>query len=93
MAQQNPLYRPDQFLNPGPAPRPPTDRPKVALTPQVYHTTGNPNLGSFNSLSNSSVSSTDLKSTPTLGRSDTGNGEFTVVKDGWAKVKRRAVDS
>lgn len=81
------LYRPDQFLNPGPAPRPPTDRPKVALTPQVYHTTGNPNLGSFNSLNNSSASSVDLKSTPTLGRSDTGNGEFTVVKDGWAKVK------
>lgn len=92
MARQNPanqttfhrLYRPDQFLNPGPAPRPPTDRPKVALTPQVYHTTGNPNLTNLTALNGSAGS---LPATPSLGRSETSNGDFTVVKDGWAKVK------
>ncbi|KAI7228490.1 serine/threonine protein kinase [Hortaea werneckii] len=80
MAQPNSLYRPDQFMNPGPAPRPPTDRPKVSLTPNVQQTPGNPNLMHFNTSSSSS-----------LNRSDTGSigssGEFTVVKDGWAKVK------
>ncbi|KAI7190837.1 hypothetical protein KC316_g3236, partial [Hortaea werneckii] len=81
MAQPNSLYRPDQFMNPGPAPRPPTDRPKVSLTPNVQQTPGNPNLMHFNTSSSSS----------SLNRSDTGSfgssGEFTVVKDGWAKVK------
>ncbi|KAK5121961.1 hypothetical protein LTR85_004533 [Meristemomyces frigidus] len=82
--QSNSLYRPDQFLNPGPAPRPPTDRPKVSLTPNVYHTPGNPNLMH---LSGSTLTS---PSPGSLNRSETGtngNGEFTVVKDGWAKVK------
>lgn len=78
------LYRPDQFLNPGPAPRPPTDRPKVALTPQVYHTTGSSSLTSLGTL-NSNLA--NIQTTPSLGRSETSNGEFTVVKDGWAKVK------
>ncbi|SMQ53565.1 unnamed protein product [Zymoseptoria tritici ST99CH_1A5] len=80
MAQPNSIYRPDQFMNPGPAPRPPTDRPKVALTPQIYNTH---NLSGVNNGSANPISS----STPTLGRSETSNGEFTVVKDGWAKVK------
>ncbi|KXT05150.1 hypothetical protein AC579_6362 [Pseudocercospora musae] len=73
---------PDQFLNPGPAPRPPTDRPKVTLTPNVYNTPGNPNLTHLNTSLNSLNSST-----ASLGRSETSNGDLTVVKDGWAKVK------
>lgn len=66
-------------MNPGPAPRPPTDRPKVSLTPQVYQTPGSPHLMHLNT-----------SSTTSLGRSDTGSlgsGEFTVVKDGWARIK------
>ncbi|KAK4501809.1 hypothetical protein PRZ48_007618 [Zasmidium cellare] len=75
---------PDQFLNPGPAPRPPTDRPKMALTPNVYNTPGNPNLTHLNNGSGSTLSS---PSSTSLGRTETTNGDFTVVKDGAAKVK------
>lgn len=71
------IYRPDQFMNPGPAPRPPTDRPRLALTPQVYNVAGN------------SLSGTTLNSPVQSGmsRTETSNGEFGVVKEGWAKVK------
>ena len=75
---RNSIYRPDQFINTREAPKPPTDRdrPKLNLTPQVYMTPGNPNLTNLNSPSPNSLS-----------RSETSNGEFTVVKDGWSKVK------
>ncbi|USW51563.1 Putative serine/threonine-protein kinase, active [Septoria linicola] len=83
--QPNTLYRPDQFMNPGPAPAPPTDRrPKVTLTPNVYNTPGNPNLKYLGS--NDSDSSLG-GSQSSLGRTGTSNGDMTVVKDGWAKVK------
>ena len=32
------MYSRDQFMNPGPAPRPPTDRPRLALTPNTSNT-------------------------------------------------------
>ena len=82
------LYRPDQFMNPGPAPRPPTDRPpKLNLTPnpQIH---GNPNLRTLTT----NLSGTTLNS-PTTASSNKGSGfdsitgEYTVVKDGWGKVK------
>ncbi|CAK3834021.1 Serine threonine- kinase CLA4 [Lecanosticta acicola] len=82
--QQNPIYRQDQFLNTRPAPAPPTDRPKVTLTPNVHQTPGNPNLMYSGNASNNSLNSPSQHS---LGRSDTSNGDLTVVKDGWAKVK------
>ncbi|EMC97075.1 hypothetical protein BAUCODRAFT_69147 [Baudoinia panamericana UAMH 10762] len=67
-------------MNPGPAPRPPTDRPnKLGLTHQPYQTPGNPNLVYLNNNLNS-------PSTTTFSR-DNSNGDLTVVKDGWAKVK------
>ncbi|GIZ47842.1 hypothetical protein CKM354_001092200 [Cercospora kikuchii] len=82
--QPNTLYRPDQFMNPGPAPPPPTDRrPKVTLTPNVYNTPGNPNLKYVGNDSDSSLNA----SQSSLGRTATSNGEMTVIKDGWAKVK------
>lgn len=82
------MYRPDQFMNPGPAPRPPTDRPKLNLTPNVAQTPGNPHLRQLNNVSTPTLSS---PTTSTMIRKDTGfdsiQGEWTVVKDGWAKVK------
>ncbi|KAK3676346.1 Protein kinase [Recurvomyces mirabilis] len=81
-SQPNTLYRPDQFMNPGPAPQPPTSKPKLGLTPQVFQTPGNPNLVHLQSGGSSSPSSTSLHRVGT----DSG-GEYTVVKDGWAKVK------
>ncbi|KAK5130753.1 hypothetical protein LTR08_001698 [Meristemomyces frigidus] len=79
--QPNTIYRPDQFLNPGPAPRPPTERTKANLTPSTYQTPGNLNLMHLSGPPTSSSSSASLS------RSDTGGNEYTVVKDGWAKVK------
>jgi hypothetical protein len=32
------MYSREQFMNPGPAPRPPTDRPRLALTPNTSNT-------------------------------------------------------
>ena len=80
------MYRPDQFMNPGPAPRPPTDRPpKLNLTPNpALH--GNPNLRQLTSVSTPSLASP----TSTIGKGsgfDSFTNEYTVVKDGWAKVK------
>lgn len=80
------MYRPDQFMNPGPAPRPPTDRPKLNLTPQQYQTPGNPNLVHLSNLSGTTLNSPSSSSLPRT-RTEGSNGEFTVVKDGWAKVK------
>ncbi|KAK5166156.1 Protein kinase [Saxophila tyrrhenica] len=77
-------------MNPGPAPRPPTDRPKLNLTPNVYGQPGNPNP-SLRSLTNPSQST--LVNSPTTATSGKGSGfdsitgELTVVRDGWAKVK------
>ena len=73
-------------MNPGPAPRPPTDRPKLNLTPntQVH---GNPNLRNLTSVSTSSLAS-PITATSTRGPGfDSIVGESTVVRDGWAKVK------
>ena len=81
------MYRPDQFMNPGPAPRPPTDRPpKLNLTPnpQIH---GNPNLRNLTSLSSTSLSSPTTTTASKGSGFDSVTGEFTVVKDGWAKVK------
>lgn len=71
-------------MNPGPAPRPPTDRPRLALTPNVNNVAGN--------MSQLSLSSPGLNgSTPSLQRSMTDFGssrsESSAVKSGWAKVK------
>nr|POE65001.1 serine/threonine-protein kinase cla4 [Quercus suber] len=76
------MYRPDQFLNPGPAPQPPASRGKLNLTPQVYQTPGNPSHAHFQS---GNPNSSSTASFPRSGAES--NGELTVVKDGWAKVK------
>lgn len=67
-------------MNPGPAPRPPTDRPKVSLTPQVYNQSGNSNLSSF-------PGATPIGSSTSSFQSGSSNGDMTVVKDGFAKIK------
>lgn len=96
-AQNGSTYRPDQFMNPGPAPRPPTDRPRLALTP-------NTNLpGSMSNMTLNSPmarpgppqygSSTYTGSTISLpiarqtSSSTDGSGGLAVIKQGWATVK------
>ena len=71
-------------MNPGPAPRPPTDRPRLGLTPQVQNVAGNMNNMSLRSPSPSG-------STVSLGRSnstfDQLGSETNIIKEGWSKVK------
>ncbi|KAK5713722.1 Protein kinase [Elasticomyces elasticus] len=76
------IYRPDQFLNARPAPEPPSSKPKLGVTPAAYQTPGNPNLIHLQTNAITSPSSGSLHRVGT-----DGNGELTVVKDGWAKVK------
>lgn len=82
------LYTPGQFMNPGPAPRPPTDRPKLNLTPQVANVAGNMGSMSLNSPAGSFSSSVSP-----MNRSNTDFGSMggdvgvTAFKSGWAKVK------
>jgi len=85
------MYSTGQFMNPGPAPRPPTDRPRLALTP-------NTNLpGSMANMAISPIRSTATStysgSTVSLpiARQQTNNmdgmGGVAVKKEGWASVK------
>ncbi|KAK0645918.1 kinase-like domain-containing protein [Cercophora newfieldiana] len=86
----NSMYSNQQFMNPGPAPRPPTEKPRLGLTP-------NTNLpGSMSNLSLRSpatpASSTYSGSTIALpisrsNSSTDGSGGLAVIKQGWANVK------
>ncbi|KAI9807401.1 MAG: Protein kinase [Piccolia ochrophora] len=94
-SQSSHIYSPGQFMNPGPAPRPPTDRPRLNLTPNTANLPGNMSnlnihsppvsLRSSSSFpSQGSTSSLPLTRTHT---SDSGKGGVAVVKQGFAKVK------
>lgn len=85
------LYSSGQFMNPGPAPRPPTDRPRLALTP-------NANLpGSMANMAispiRSTATSTYTGSTISLpiarqqSNNTDGMGGVAIKKEGWASVK------
>ncbi|KAI9689544.1 MAG: Protein kinase [Bathelium mastoideum] len=82
-SQAQPIYAPGQFMNPGPAPRPPTDRPKpnLSLTPSITNLPGNMSTLSMSPSSTNSSSSFSLRQTSGEG------GAYRVVKDGWAKVR------
>ena len=89
------IYSPEQFMNPGPAPRPPTDRPRLNLTPSTMNVPGNMSQMSLQSPSASTRSAFGMeKSVSTsslpLARSHTGGGGFagvSVIKEGWARCK------
>ncbi|KAF7563828.1 hypothetical protein G7046_g339 [Stylonectria norvegica] len=85
------MYSTGQFMNPGPAPRPPVDRPRLALTP-------NANLpGSMANMAispiRSTATSTYTGSTISLpiarqqSNNTDGMGGVAVKKEGWASVK------
>ncbi|KAI0013708.1 Pkinase-domain-containing protein [Xylariaceae sp. FL0662B] len=88
MSAPNSMYTTGQFMNPGPAPRPPGDRPRLNLTP-------NTNLpGSMvSSPITRTATSTYTGSTISLPlareRSNQidGMGGVAVLKEGWAQVK------
>lgn len=82
-------------MNPGPAPRPPTDRPRLNAFPSTQNIPGNFSQLSLNSpsiRSNTTLGSGYEPSTPGLSRSTTlsdgyGSGGVTIVREGSAKVK------
>lgn len=73
-------------MNPGPAPRPPTDRakPSLTLTPQVNNVAGNMSNMNLSSPSFSSSTSSLNKTMTDFGQMGGDNATF---KSGWAKVK------
>ena len=81
-------------MNPGPAPRPPTDRPRLNLMPSTVNVPGNMSQLSLHS---PSLRSTDTvtggTSSPSFSRSTTlndnsgGSGGVAVIKEGYAKCK------
>jgi serine/threonine-protein kinase CLA4 len=87
------LYSANQFMNPGPAPRPPTDRPRHidlqrSQTTIPTHTFDTMSLGP-----SSPATSTPREpffpnaSTLSLSGGLKGSGQITVIKDGWVRCK------
>lgn len=79
-------------MNPGPAPRPPTDRPRLNLTPSTANLPGNMSQMSINSPITRTTTSTYSGSTVSLplsrpSTSMDGQGGVAVIKEGWASVK------
>ncbi|KAJ5953458.1 hypothetical protein N7454_000354 [Penicillium verhagenii] len=85
-------YSPDQFMNPGPAPRPPNDRPKLTLpTNNVNQAATSFGQMSLNSPStpgpSGNLSLFPNTSTPSLARSQTGGSGVSIVKEGPVRCK------
>ncbi|KAF2093922.1 Pkinase-domain-containing protein [Rhizodiscina lignyota] len=83
MASSSPIYSPGQFMNPGPAPRPPTDRPRLALTPSTTNLPGNM-AGLTLQTPTANSSTTSLSRTQS---EKVSGGAYAVVKEGYAQVK------
>jgi protein-serine/threonine kinase len=82
------IYTPGQFMNPGPAPRPPTERPRLNLTPSTSNIPGNMSQLSINSPITRTATSTYTGSTVSLPiQKADGQGGVAVIKEGWASVK------
>ena len=81
-------YSRDQFMNPGPAPRPPTDRPRLALTPNTSNTLPG-NMAGLSLQSPAYNSGYSNGSTTSLARtqSEKSFSANTTVKEGNVKVK------
>lgn len=82
-------------MNPGPAPRPPTDRPRLNLMPSTAGIPGNMSQLSLQSPSMHSISTyTGESSGPSISRSttltnneNTGSGGVAILKEGLARCK------
>ncbi|KAI9661970.1 MAG: Protein kinase [Alyxoria varia] len=86
MAQQTPqIYSSDRFMNPGPAPRPPTDRPRLNFAPSADNMPSN--MSAMNLNSSGSISNASTTTLNTIQRSESSGGPLSVVKEGNAKVK------
>ncbi|KAL9045930.1 MAG: hypothetical protein Q9214_001115 [Letrouitia sp. 1 TL-2023] len=79
------IYGRDQFMNPGPAPRPPTDRARLNYTPVTQGVPGNSSQLSLNSPSIRALTTPGEHSN--LSRATTLSEESDKIKDGPARVK------
>ena len=83
------IYSSGQFMNPGPAPRPPTDRPRLNLTPNTNLPGSMANMALSPITRGPSQYSGSTISLP-LSRQTSGidgQGGVAVIKEGWAQVK------
>ncbi|KAL3481851.1 kinase-like domain-containing protein [Aspergillus californicus] len=88
----NGMYSADQFMNPGPAPRPPTDRPKLNLSASTSNAATSFGQMSLDSPSTptANLSLFPNTSSPSLVRTKTdqsGQGGYVVVKEGYVRCK------
>ncbi|KAK4123167.1 Pkinase-domain-containing protein [Parathielavia appendiculata] len=83
------VYSNEQFMNPGPAPRPPTDKPRLGLMPNVSLTNSMSNLSISSPISSTHSGSTYSGSTIPLPISRQGSNNFNgsggvaVIKQGY----------
>lgn len=81
-------------MNPGPAPKPPTDRPRLNLTPNTTNVPGNyshhsvqsPPTPAFSTFSNSSSNNLSLSQTKSP-QGGGGQGGVAVIKEGYVRCK------
>ena len=82
------LYGANQFMNPGPAPRPPTDRPRLNLMPSTIGIPGNMSQLSLHSQSPAGRSMSDLShSRSANSMNNEGTGGVAILKEGPARCK------
>lgn len=87
------MYSSDQFMNPGPAPRPPTDRPRLNLptnSPSVATSFSQMTINSPSTPNSSKISLFPNTSSPTLSQTRTnqsGQGGVSVIKEGHVRSK------
>ncbi|KAI6090459.1 Pkinase-domain-containing protein [Hypoxylon rubiginosum] len=89
------VYTPGSFMNPGPAPRPPTDRPRLNLTPSTNYpgSMAGGMTGAVSSPITRTATSTYTGSTISLplarerSNQTDGMGGVAIIKEGWAQVK------
>lgn len=78
-------------MNPGPAPRPPVDRPRLNLTPSTTNLPGNMSQMSISPITRTATSTYTGSTVPLpLARQQSGmdgQGGVAVIKEGWASVK------
>jgi hypothetical protein len=78
-------------MNPGPAPRPPTDRPRLNLTPTTANLPGNMSQMSISPITRTATSTYTGSTVPLpLARQQSGfdgQGGIAIIKEGWASVK------
>ncbi|KAJ9193544.1 hypothetical protein DTO164E3_7800 [Paecilomyces variotii] len=89
MASGN-FYSPGQFMNPGPAPRPPTERPPLSVNPSMSSVSTSFSQMSMNSPSTPSLSifpNTSSMSVGTNKSNQSGSGGFAVIKEGYVRCK------